>query len=94
MRALLSAWQKQKNSNIPWILRAARVYSTETPEIDSVTEPKHFESDESKASESNTNEGESSGSLNNIVEGLKTALTEFKHQFDTYRFETNKTIQT
>ena len=39
-------------------LRAATVYSTETPEIDSITKPKHFESNESEALESNTNEGE------------------------------------
>ncbi len=63
-------------------------------ETDSITKSKHFDSDKNEASELNTNEDESSGSLNIIVKGLKTELTELKSQFDTYRTNTNQTLKT
>ncbi len=69
-------------------------YSGETSETDSTTKSKHFDSDKNEASELNTNEDESSGSLNIIVKGLKTELTELKSQFDTYRTNTNQTLKT
>jgi predicted nucleic acid-binding Zn-ribbon protein len=74
--------------------RAMVIYSGETSETDSITKSKHFDSDKNEASELNTNEDEYSGSLNIIVEGLKTELTELKSQFDTYRTNTNQTLKT
>ena len=70
------------------------IYSTETSEIDSITKTKHFDSDKHEASELNTNEGESPGSLNIIVKGSKIELTELKSQFDTYGNNTNQILKT
>ena len=75
-------------------LRAGTVYSAENSEMGSITKPKHFDGDKSEASELNTNEGESPGSLNIIVKGLKIELTELKRQFDTYRTNNNQAIKT
>ena len=70
------------------------IYSTEISEIDSTTKRKHFDSDKNEASKLNTNEGESPGSLNIIIKGLKIEVTELKSQFDTYGNNTNQRLKT
>ncbi len=69
------------------------IYSSETSEIDSIAKTKHFDSDKNEASELNTNEGESPGSLNIIVEALKIEVTELKSQFDMTELTLTKHIK-